>query len=75
MQQHTWLVRIHSPEPYNVVECIAEFEHSGFTVTAESYYIHKRAWHYVLKHHNKRAMFIHTLTHGDAGFAIKEGTL
>jgi hypothetical protein len=70
-----WTVRIHSPAVGCVAECIAEFEHSGFIVAAESYFIHKRAWHYVLKHHNKRAMFMHTLTHGDAGFAIKEGTL
>jgi hypothetical protein len=72
---HTWIVTVNGTTGLFILKCIAEFEHSGFTVTAESYFIHKRAWHYVLTHHNKRAMFIHTLTHGDAGFAIKEGTL
>jgi hypothetical protein len=73
MQQHTWLVRIHSPGPNSVVECVAEFEHSGFTVTEKDYHTHP--WYYVVKHYNKRAMFIHMLTHGGGGFAIKEGTL
>ena len=68
-----WTVRIHSPGPNSVVECVAEFKLSGFTVTEKDYHTHP--WQYVLTHYNKHAMMMHVLTHGDRGFTIKEGTL
>jgi hypothetical protein len=58
---HVWHVRIHSPGPNSVKECIHSFQDSGFTVRSLQYTDTGRPWMYSVQHSRRNAMTLHML--------------